>query len=323
MQRKPPTDACLLSCILGLWMTSLAACSSGGLCESCQSPQDGSAALPDVPPPADLRHSSSAGDGSSLDLGARDGENCTDARQLPFLANRAVLNDTTLGRRNDTSSRCGGADGDTVYKLKVVEPYLFVEVVPVGAWSPHVYLKTYCESSELVADTCATSAFWDSHFPTGSYFLIVDGDGTGGDYKLTVEQRPTALGMGDTCKTPQLLTFTGDTATVTAYTRGSTGGPKVRCASAAGRDVYSLVLGAPQKIEATVTALTPGFYPVLALRGGGTACTSGGDLECVAATGSIATLAPISPVDTGSYTLVVTGTGSTTGQYRLDVKVRP
>jgi hypothetical protein len=263
------------------------------------------------------------GGGSSADLGPLSGESCTNARQLPFVANRAVLNDTTLGRRNDVSARCGGRGGDTVYGLKVVEPYVFVDAAPVGSWRPRVYLKPSCESPDLVHDVCATSSFWSSRFPLGQYYLIIDSDDVGGDYQLTVEQRPTAIGTGASCSSPKFLSFTGDTATVTTYTRGVSDGPKLRCTGTSGRDVYTFLLGAPQKVEATVTALTPGFYPALALRRGGSACPSGPDLSCSTGLGSSVTITPPSSLDIGSYALVVTGGSGTVGQYTLTVKVSP
>ena len=119
-----------------------------------------------------------------------------------------------------------------------------------------MYLKSTCETSQTAGDICATSAFFSSRFPVGRYFLVVDADGAGGDYQLTVEQRATNLGRGELqCAAPAVLT--GDTATVTTAMNGSSG-PRLRCTSSPGRDIYSLVLGSPQRPEAVATTTTAG-----------------------------------------------------------------
>lgn len=311
-----------LLCTIG---SSLAACHAPTACGGCETTTTDAATSE---PRADLAPGSDGGsnpDGSSAggDLAMALGEDCVSAQPLQFVGNRAVINDTTLGRRNDTSASCGGLGADTVYSLSVFEPYLGVQVIPTGDWMPHVYLKSTCEKPQTVADICATSAFFTSRFPVGRYFLVVDADGAGGDYQLTVEQRASNLGRGESCSAPRLLSFTGDTATVTTAMNGSSSGPRLRCTSSPGRDIYSLVLGSPQRFEAVATTTTAGVRPVLALRGAGTLCSSGGDVACVSAISNTATLNTTTPLPAGSYSLIVTDAGGGGGQYTLTVKVSP
>ena len=60
------------------------------------------------------------------------GEDCVSAQPQQFVGNRAVMNDTTLGCRNDTSASCGGLGADTVYSTSVFEPHLSVQVIPTS-----------------------------------------------------------------------------------------------------------------------------------------------------------------------------------------------
>jgi len=311
-----------LLCAIG---SSLAACHTPTACDGCETTQPDAAVPEPLADLAPVSDGSSDPDGSSggSDLALARGEDCVSAQPLSFVASRAVLNDTTLGRRNDTSASCGGLGADTVYSISVVEPYLYVQVIPTGAWMPHVYLKSTCETSQTAGDICATSAFFTSRFPVGRYFLVVDADGAGGDYQLTVEQRATNLGRGESCSAPRLLSFAGDTATITTTMNGGSGGPRLSCTSSPGRDIYSLVLGSPQRVQAIATTTTAGVRPVLALRGAGPLCQSGSDSACAQGIGDTATLNTTTPLAAGSYSLIVTAAGSSGGQYTLTVKVSP
>lgn len=288
-----------------------------------------------------------------LDLAATptvDNDTCAAAQALSFVGQTAAATGETTFATNgnggadptpscSTSARSSGLDVVYSYTLAAAQD-VTVTVTPTGAsptYQPVVYVRSACAatavSSELACvsllASTATSAVLVNQ-PAGTYFVWVDGaQGTAGPFQLEVTAAaPTPPPANDTCTTPQVLSFTGGVATVSASTAQAANDNAAldvspTCSASAkqnGRDViYAFDVAARSDATITVTpAAGSPLHPALYVRK--TSCTSqllGDELTCLERVGVASSTLP--GLAAGRYFIWVDGAGGTSGAFTLSV----
>lgn len=126
------------------------------------------------------------------------GESCVGPAPLTFNGNRASASGTTVGMKHDRSGTCGGSLGDVVYSFTTTRAGALTASVATSTatFRPVVYLQQgTCTSSGNLKCSAAgvgatTAQLTSANLPAGTYFLWVDGvgsgGGTGGDFALDV-----------------------------------------------------------------------------------------------------------------------------------------
>jgi hypothetical protein len=146
----------------------------------------------------------------------------------------------------------------------------------------------------------------------GTTYLWIDSTTTlSGDYRLRVTSTPAGT-LGESCASPVMLTPDSTPTTVTGTTVNRTNNDTPVCGSSLSLAdaVYGFTVADAGQFNATVTSTSPGYAPVLTLRGSCLA-SPGTLVQCAAATSTTATINhALSP---GAYFLWVDGAGSWDG----------
>jgi photosystem II stability/assembly factor-like uncharacterized protein len=138
-------------------------------------------------------------------------------------------------------------------------------------------------------------------------------------FTLTVVLPPPA---NDTCASPQLVAFTGNTSTFNADTTYATDSTSACVTTASSRElVYEIQTAGVNDLVISATGAS-GVNPALYLRS--TSCTSGTQVACVNATGNGGTeTITAAQLPAGSYFLFVETVGAASGVVNVTVNLSP
>ncbi len=258
-------------------------------------------------------------------------DSCSAAQELTFTAGTVSVNGSTAGAFNDTfgqplsCSMQSALAPEVFYKFTLTQPQDVV--VTVGAsstsnLSPVIALTTTCGvgGNQLGCDR-SVGRFTARGVPAGTYFLVVDGDGSAtGDFTLTVTiSPPTPLPMNDTCVTPATLVpnvsqMVDANAAVSDYT--------FSCARPTGGDVvYQFTTTMAQKVTLTATGVGVADA-VMSLRSAPCDADTN-ELGCIDDTVSAPEVLTLLNVPAGTYYVVLSAYSLTAGQFGIDLVLAP
>ncbi|MDP2273592.1 MAG: hypothetical protein Q8K32_22825 [Archangium sp.] len=280
-----------------------------------------------------------------------DNDTCAAPTQLTFSGSSATgLGDTTWATNGNVlgdltpscsdSARGTGRDVVFSYTLTAAQD-VTISVTPTGAsptFKPVVSVRAAtCGDASRAGERGCVSPLAPTegrlsliNQPAGTYFVWVDSAAdTSGPFQLeVVTAPPTPPPANDSCTAPELLTFTGDVATVSGSTLQAAndnyaGDVSPTCSPSAkqsGRDVvYQFTLTQPQDVSLSLTPASGSpLIPALYVRR--TNCTSqllSDEVVCLNQVGGVATQQ--TNLAAGTYFVFVDSSGGTSGAFTLTV----
>lgn len=237
------------------------------------------------------------------------GESCASPKRLTFVDNVALVTGTTSGAQNDESATCGGFSGsDLVYQFQLTEEAkVRATVTSQGLGTPVLELRgASCLGSMGCGRATSTSTTVTGlALQPGTYFLVVDGDGTSGAFTLEI-----GLSQGDDCSRTKTLMFSASQATDSSSTNGAADDYSHTCGGVGGRDVvYSVSVPTGVPFAATVSPAASFSRPIVSVR---SSCIGTSTTACGAADpGSAVTVIADTGLAFGTNYLMVDGVGTT------------
>ncbi|MDP3154257.1 MAG: hypothetical protein Q8N23_16390 [Archangium sp.] len=260
-------------------------------------------------------------------------DRCSAAQALTFTNGAVMVNGSTAGAFNDTFGQpltCSAQSAlapEVFYTFTLTQPQdvvVTVEPSSTSNLSPVIALTTTCgvggAPHQLGCDRSA-GAFTARSVPAGTYFLVVDGDGSStGDFTLTVTlSPPTPPPMNDTCANPATLVpnvsqMVDANAALADYT--------FSCAGPSGGDVvYQFTTTMAQKVTVTATG-TGGADGVISLRAA--PCDDDtNELGCIDDAISSPEVLTLRNVPAGTYYVVLSAYSANAGQFGVDLVLEP
>lgn len=261
-------------------------------------------------------------------------DQCTGAVAISLTGGMATVTGTTAGAFNDTAGSpltCSPASAsapEVFYSLTLTQPQDVTVTVdtPTGSsLSPAISLTNVCgqggAGNQRGCDTGSGGTFTARSVPAGTYFIVVDGNGSStGDFSLEVlVTPPTPVPGNDTCAAPTTLV-----PNMSLMVDANAGSPDYAfsCGGPSGGDVvYQFTTTMPQKVTLTATNIGPSDA-VLSLR----AAPCDDDTNEVACADN-AIQAPevlrVPNLPAGTYYVVLAAFGVADGQFGLELVLDP
>jgi hypothetical protein len=224
-----------------------------------------------------------------------------------------------------------GETGDLIFQIDLPSPKTLVVTATNATMQDAVISVLQNPCPNLTSVACIDSStdpevLTVERLNAGTWYVLLENyaaDATeDGAYTVQFDlSEPPAAPSNDTCAGATPITLAGGTATVMGTTRGAgndNGGAALSCSSGSGAEVfYTLTLAQPQNVTIEVDAdASSNATPAIALLDSCTGSGMGNERGC--RTGSAASFVARN-VPAGTYTIVVDGTDSDTGDFSLTV----
>jgi hypothetical protein len=269
---------------------------------------------------------------------------CALAAPLDFSAgNTATVSGSTTNASDDAQGSCASyysSSPDLVYSFTTTTARkVTATLTATTGWNPAIYLRSSCAdaATDVACNDGSTSltsvGLQVGSLPAGTYFLWVDGSSQtwsgydNGDFTLSVTlDAPDPSAAGDTCLSPQPLSFTGGVASVTGKTTYASDSGHGSCqgSDVSADVVYSFTLGSSQSVSVSLVPNTVSYRPAFYLRKACGSKLQTDELVCaLAASPGTSANTALANLPAGTYFLWVDGMANTAGDYTLTVTQGP
>jgi hypothetical protein len=264
-----------------------------------------------------------------MDGGTMVGDSCSSAEELVLApAGPDVWMASATGTTDgylDHGPHCVG-DRDRVYWFHMPAAGRFEASLAAGPSLEPVLQLTgpQCDSGEVACQWSGSPGSVVSIdipvLPTGIYFLWVEALGSTGSGSYSLSVLATAP-PGDTCASPNTLTFSGAAANITADTSTYANDGTATCTNASGADVFFRFTNpATQNFTAAVSTQSATYRPAVYLLD----TCGAASLACSAAPSDGASAIVSHPsLPAGDYLVVVDGVLSSAGPFELSASLTP